>query len=222
MGSIPETGLITWLNHYSVIKCLDSEVPIEMFDYVGIDGVLLRLISRLGLEHSSADFSLPFWLGDKRLTVGLVGGTLESAEAHEINFSSCFPNTNVLWSLPGDKDYLKSVREEFARIGFVPQLVLVAMGAPVQENAAIEISKIIETHYPTSKALIATCGGWLDQLGVNNYYPKWATPLRLNWLVRLYREPARLWKRYLIYPIFALYKRKMILEYLKKISKFIG
>ena len=45
---------------------------------------------------------------------------------------------------------------------------------------------------------VITCGGYFDQVIVGDYYPAWAYPMRLNWLVRMWHEPRRLWRRYLI------------------------
>ncbi len=44
-----------------------------------------------------------------------------------------------------------------------------------------------------------TCGGFLDQLdGRVNYYPAWIDRANLRWAYRLFREPRRLWRRYLL------------------------
>ena len=58
--------------------------------------------------------------------------------------------------------------------------------------------------------LVATCGGWLDQFAGDTYYPAWAYPLRLNWLVRLAREPKRLWRRYTVDAIRAVRARAAV------------
>jgi hypothetical protein len=55
-----------------------------------------------------------------------------------------------------------------------------------------------------SRGYAMTCGGFLDQILQSNYYPAWAYPLRLNWLVRLAREPRRLWRRYTVEAVVAL------------------
>ena len=48
-----------------------------------------------------------------------------------------------------------------------------------------------------------SCGGFLDQVLRPGYYPAWAYPLRLNWLIRLAREPRRLWRRYTVDAVLA-------------------
>jgi exopolysaccharide biosynthesis WecB/TagA/CpsF family protein len=223
MNSTPDKGTVTWVNHYSIIQCLDSGVPLSEFDAIGIDGVFLRIISGLGLKHSSADYSLPSLIEHRKLTVALIGGDAESAESHQASFQLAFPLATILWSIPGDAASLEKVKVELTKDNFeVPEMLLIGMGAPLQEFAALELRKILNLHGKGQHTLIATCGGWLDQLGVVEYYPRWATPMRLNWLVRLWREPGRLWKRYFLYPIEALAKRKKILDYLSSGQEFIG
>jgi exopolysaccharide biosynthesis WecB/TagA/CpsF family protein len=222
MKSIPRKGLVTWVNHYSIQQCLDAAIPLDKFDCVGIDGFFLRLISGTRLEHSSADYSFPTWLDQKKINIGLVGGNSAKAQNHKIDFEAKFPHATILWSIPGDSGCLNNVEKELKGQGVVPDLVLVGMGAPLQEKIAIEIMALISREYLDSETLVSTCGGWLDQLGFANYYPKWSTPLRLNWLVRLCREPSRLWKRYLISPLLAAIKRNSIRKYLAQVREFLG
>jgi exopolysaccharide biosynthesis WecB/TagA/CpsF family protein len=73
------------------------------------------------------------------------------------------------------------------------QVVIVGAGAPKQEHLVLELRKALP------ELIFLTCGGYLDQVSQPTpYYPRWAYPLRLNWVVRLWREPKRLWRRYLI------------------------
>jgi UDP-N-acetyl-D-mannosaminuronic acid transferase (WecB/TagA/CpsF family) len=79
-----------------------------------------------------------------------------------------------------------------------PDLVLVGLGAGLQEKVLIEAAEGM------SRGYALTCGGFLDQVLQSGYYPSWAYPLRLNWLVRLAREPRRLWRRYTTHALVAL------------------
>lgn len=222
MTQLPNSGIVTWVNHYSVIQCINSGVPIDRFDAVGIDGILLRLLARRGLKHTSADFTIPDWLAGKKIHVGLIGGDLDTANSHLVDFEAMFPNATVLWSFAGDSQCIYQVQNALDQGGKKPNLILVGMGAPLQERVALELFDLVNKRPDSSNPLIATCGGWLDQLGVHNYYPKWSTPLRLNWLVRLYREPKRLWKRYILFPFVAIFSRKQIVRYLRKVRRFLG
>ena len=83
------------------------------------------------------------------------------------------------------------VLEDVRRSG--ADLVLVALGAPRQELW-------IRRHLPKLGAKVAMgVGGLLDFLsGRIPRAPRWIRKLGLEWCYRLYREPGRLWRRYLV------------------------
>jgi exopolysaccharide biosynthesis WecB/TagA/CpsF family protein len=87
------------------------------------------------------------------------------------------------------------------------QIAILGLGAPLQDHYALAAT--------SPGVLVVTCGGWLDQFaGDESYYPAWAYPLRLNWLVRLAREPRRLWRRYTVDAVRALLARAELIRYI--------
>ena len=82
-----------------------------------------------------------------------------------------------------------------------PDLVLVGLGAGLQEQVLLEAASAMRRGYAL------TCGGFIDQVLQEGYYPEWAYPLKLNWLVRLAREPRRLWRRYTVEALSAVGRR---------------
>ena len=70
---------------------------------------------------------------------------------------------------------------------------MVGLGAPLQDQYALQLADA-----GLRGALVATCGGWLDQVTTPDYYPRFAYHAKLNWAVRLVREPRRLWRRYTV------------------------
>jgi exopolysaccharide biosynthesis WecB/TagA/CpsF family protein len=87
---------------------------------------------------------------------------------------------------------------ELARIidtlsGARPDLVLVALGFPKQENLMVELRQ----HFPA--AWFIGCGGSLDLIaGRKVRAPQLVQRLGLEWTFRLAQEPRRLFKRYVI------------------------
>ncbi len=78
-------------------------------------------------------------------------------------------------------------------INLKPDIVIAGMGAPRQELLLIALKN---NHY---EGLAITCGGFFDQyLQATEYYPALINRLNLRFAYRLYKEPARLWRRYLI------------------------
>ncbi len=80
---------------------------------------------------------------------------------------------------------------------FRPQVILLALGIPKQDELAKELRK----KFPA--AIIIGVGGALDFIsGLKKRAPSWMQKFGLEWLYRLATEPRRLWRRYLLlYPI---------------------
>ena len=74
---------------------------------------------------------------------------------------------------------------------FSPDFVVVALGCPKQEYWMNE-------HRGVIRGCMIGLGGALPvYAGVVRRAPKWMQNSSLEWLYRLYKEPTRLWKRYL-------------------------
>ena len=73
-----------------------------------------------------------------------------------------------------------------------PDLVFVALGCPKQERWMAE-------HKGKVKACMLGVGqAYMTYAGLEKRLPEWARNLSLEWTYRLWQEPKRLWKRYLI------------------------
>lgn len=201
-------GTITWLNHYSAMVAMKAGVPLDRFDYLGLDGILLcRLLRVDATDHrTSADLVLPRLLERApRLRVALVGSTPEKLRLVADKIASDYGHEIVLLrdgydglpDLPVLEAELRAARA---------QVVILGLGTPLQDSCALGLS--------LPGVLVATCGGWLDQFsGEGAYYPAWAYPLRLNWLVRVAREPRRLWRRYTVHAVCAVRSRRSLVNF---------
>jgi N-acetylglucosaminyldiphosphoundecaprenol N-acetyl-beta-D-mannosaminyltransferase len=110
---------------------------------------------------------------------------------HEKNESVEFLGyPGVPWSPARLEDLIDSVRT------FRPQLTLVGMGMPLQEEIALALRAA------AIPGVIATVGGAIDQLsGKQAHAPRWTGQLKVEWLWRLASDPRRLAHRYLVEPI---------------------
>jgi exopolysaccharide biosynthesis WecB/TagA/CpsF family protein len=189
---------VTWLNHYSALKVLAADDSLLAgFDYVGIDGLLLlHLIGSDTGERTSADLVvprvLPLLSGAR---VALIGGRREKVDraADIVSYRFLADSATVV----DVRDGYSQVPDEEAIAPWLescrPDVVLVGLGAVLQERWA----RTLQDRMPAG--LIMACGGFFDQVARDTpYYPSWAYPLRLNWAVRLAREPGRLWSRYTV------------------------
>ena len=75
-----------------------------------------------------------------------------------------------------------------------PEIVILAMGSPLQEELAVRLRSL-----PEAPRLIVNAGAFLDFVGGRfPRAPNWLRAARLEWLFRLAHEPRRLGGRYLL------------------------
>jgi N-acetylglucosaminyldiphosphoundecaprenol N-acetyl-beta-D-mannosaminyltransferase len=80
-----------------------------------------------------------------------------------------------------------------------PDILMVGMGMPRQEGW------VVDNHADLSARVIYSCGALIDYFaGEIPTPPRWMGSIGVEWLYRLFSEPARLWQRYLIEPWFVL------------------
>lgn len=201
---------VTWLNHTSVMRCLRAGVSLEAFDLVCVDGTLLQVIlGARSAPRTSADLVLPQLL---RMTgghgVALVGATPSASDA-----AVAFIEKEILAS--GTLDVVADGYSEWPIPGAEGlALAVLGLGAPLQDERALELKAA------GGVRVAMTCGGWIDQVSQPNYYPRWAYPLKLNWLVRLWREPARLWRRYTIDAVVMIANARAVRRYVRSAPGF--
>jgi beta-1,4-glucosyltransferase len=192
---------VTWLNHYSIRTALvDAADAVGRVDVCGIDGQFLQWL----LKHpvrTSADLVVPLLLkcDESIRTVLAIGGRGDRGEVLSAALSDVAGRPVEVVCIDGfdgllrGRDLQKTVR------AVQPDMVLVGLGAGLQEQVLLESAEAMPGGYAM------TCGGFLDQVLQPGYYPSWAYPLRLNWLVRLAREPRRLWRRYTVLALLAVF-----------------
>ncbi|MCC9135029.1 WecB/TagA/CpsF family glycosyltransferase [Pontibacter silvestris] len=89
-----------------------------------------------------------------------------------------------------------------------PDLIFVALGCPKQE-------RWMQEHKDKVNACMLGVGqAFMTYAGLEKRLPKWARNLSLEWTYRLWLEPRRLWKRYLITnSMFILLVLKLLLQH---------
>lgn len=179
----------------------DSEFAEALEDFLVLpDGVGVDMASRMlygarfPANLNGTDF-IPALLRDARtpITVGLLGATRANAEGAARHFAAIAPQHRFVVVHDG---YFSPSEEQavLARIlQMRPEMLLVAMGVPRQE---LWISRNITQRHCVMPIAV---GALLDFVsGAVPRAPIWLRRLRLEWLYRLYREPARLWRRYVL------------------------
>jgi N-acetylglucosaminyldiphosphoundecaprenol N-acetyl-beta-D-mannosaminyltransferase len=79
--------------------------------------------------------------------------------------------------------------------GFGTQILMVGMGMPRQEHW------ILQNAHKLGVNVLLPCGACIDYVaGVVYSPPRWTGKVGVEWMFRLFADPKRLWKRYLVEP----------------------
>jgi exopolysaccharide biosynthesis WecB/TagA/CpsF family protein len=193
---------VSFLNaHNANIACDDAEFAAVLDDFLILpDGVGVDVAARLlyGAPFpdnlNGTDF-IPGFLQAARepLTVGLIGATRRNAEAAALTLTRLAGQHHFavihdgFFSAAEEPEILERLRR------LRPDILLVAMGVPRQE---LWIARNITKEHCT---LPIAVGALLDFLsGAVPRAPLWMRRLRLEWVFRLWIEPGRLWRRYIV------------------------
>jgi N-acetylglucosaminyldiphosphoundecaprenol N-acetyl-beta-D-mannosaminyltransferase len=200
--------LITFANPGTPIIAKRSNAVslFDRFDIVAADGIAMvqgmKWLHRLPvvrLSFDSTSLAPPvFRLAEQyAIRVVLCGGRPGVAERAAEHLKAAYSRLRIVATFDGYTDSEVQIAQ-IRRLD--PQLVICGMGPIRQEWFLATL-----TDWGWSGVGI-TCGGYLDQLGQGlQYYPTAINALNLRWAYRLYREPRRLWRRYLLdYPRFAM------------------
>jgi N-acetylglucosaminyldiphosphoundecaprenol N-acetyl-beta-D-mannosaminyltransferase len=200
--------LMTFANPATVILAAHNyefRDILNEFDIVAPDGVGMVLAMRrlhqkpaLRISFDSTSLApLVFQLAvDKGINVILSGGAPGIAEAAKHRLMLAYPGLQIGVTFSGYGN-LDATADAIAALA--PGIVIAGMGAPVQESFLLQLVR------RGWVGLGFTCGGYLDQLSLKGtkYYPGWVDRCEVRWAYRLFMEPGRLWRRYLLeYPQF--------------------
>ncbi len=184
----------------SFIETLEK-LSLVMADGVGVV-YACRALTRNPCNRVSFDMTSladPFFrtLQDAKLSLALVGGEPGVDENVKDKLEAHYSGIRIVETAHGYDDLGPKVAAIMAKS---PDAVLVGMGSPRQEQFLIALR---EAGY---SGFAITCGGFFDQyLVADHYYPGWINRWNLRFLYRFYKEPKRLWHRYLVdYQVYVL------------------
>jgi len=141
------------------------------------------------------DFFVDFCekLAKRGLNIYLLGGKPGVAEKAKARLRQAAPSLNIVGENHGyfdekhDKELVNKINDSR------PDILIVGMGTSRQEKW------IYRNRHHLQASLCWAVGGLLDFIsGEIKRAPAWMCNTNLEWLYRLYREPQRLWKRYLM------------------------
>lgn len=206
--------LITTINQYSYcIAEEDAEFKnalvqsdILLPDGIGIVSAIQLKKGKKIKKIAGADIHLHLLqnLNEKGGSCFYLGSSEATLSKIKERLSKEFPNINVNTYSPPFRSYFSLVEntEMINKINaFAPDVLFVGMTAPKQEKWAFYHKTLLN---PT---IICAIGAVFDFYAGTVERPSdfWIR-LKMEWLIRLVKEPKRMWKRYLYYgPIFIAY-----------------
>lgn len=200
-------GFAAFVNaHCLNVSCSDPEYRkvLNDADAVWPDGSGMRMAGRiLGFpvpENVNGTDMFPL-ICAKPYRIFMLGAAPGVADTAMKKAAAKFPSARFVGAAPGFFADADEERAVIARINALdPDILLVAMGVPRQE-------KWIDRHRSELKCGVALAvGGLLDFVSERiPRAPMWMRRCGIEWCYRLYREPARLFRRYIIgNPLFIL------------------
>lgn len=195
--------LVTFVNPYAC--AVDRDHPeytglLMAFDWVLCDGIGMvkaaRRFAGLAIERQSFDMTslaptVFDWAAEDGHPVTLAGGRPGVAEAAKRTLLERWPRLRVTGTFSGYGDGPSAATVH--ALNEPGGLVICGMGIVRQERFLLDLRA------SGWRGTGFTCGGFLDQLGAGlRYYPRWIDRLNLRFAWRLFREPGRLWRRYLV------------------------
>jgi N-acetylglucosaminyldiphosphoundecaprenol N-acetyl-beta-D-mannosaminyltransferase len=194
---------VYYLNaHCSNVAAIDSDyrevlskANLILPDGCGISIAAQMQGKRLASTLSFTDF-IPLAcqrLADAGGSAFLLGGRIGVAEATAEQLVKCCPGLRIAGTHPGflrddqDQDVIQRINKSGA------QMLLVAMGVPCQELWVNRVMPFLNL------SLAFGVGGFFDYLsGRIPRAPRALRAIGMEWSYRLYQEPRRMWRRYLL------------------------
>jgi alpha-1,3-mannosyltransferase len=191
---------VTFLNAHTAVlaKHIQAfETALQSFvvlnDGIGIDIASLFKYGKVCPDNLNGTDFIPYYLRKTKnsFRIFLLGAQAGVVAKAAQKMASDFPRHQIVGFCDGysyrDKNITSLIREKQAN------LILVGMGNPLQELWIAE-------NLPNSGAKIGiSVGGFFDfEAGCVPRAPALLRKLRSEWMFRLWCEPKRLWRRYLI------------------------
>lgn len=204
-----DNALITFVNPYSYYTIKDARLD-SNFEYIFSDGTLLTAlnnkvsknkISRVSFDYTS--FALLFFNRCKELNLRVaIIGAKSSECSKAVEYFRAKHSLRIEYMRSGyfdsGEDYAKCYNEINSN---EIDIVIVGMGAPLQERFLIELKKNCRVKVGI------TCGGFISQSVNGDFYPKIIDKLNIRWLYRLITQPH--------------VRKKFFLPYTKFMSRYL-
>lgn len=206
--------LVSFVNPYSYYFLKENNELSDKFDGFFSDGSLLtnlynffnkEKIDRVSFDYSSIADDFLRHCEKENMQVSIIGATEKELNQAIVIFQKKYPLLNFGYNHDGY--FEDSDLEKIIKYIKPSDVVIVAMGAPKQEEVAVKIFN------ENQHRCVITCGGFITQTSIKeDYYHPIIKKLGLRWMQRIYMHKHVRDKFLRKYPIFIF---KYIFENLK-------
>lgn len=196
------------------VCCVNAHMTVEAYkdqafarivneaDLATADGMpILRSVQwfhRIRQERVAGNDLLPVLLAravEGGLSVFLFGGQPATLSAIKVRATKELPGLRIVGSIAppfraASELEMDAFAEQINASG--AHLVMVSLGCPKQEKWMAAMRGKINA------VMLGLGGAFLLYIGADSRAPRWMRDLSLEWAYRLWLEPGRLWKRYLV------------------------
>ena len=176
----------------NILNAQDIVLP----DGAGMNIACRMIGERLVANLNGTDLIPELWevAAAKGYRFFLLGAAPGVTERMKARLEESYPGIEVVGEHHGYFDHAKESESVIQKINQCnPNVVLVAFGAPSQDKWIFEHKDKINTN------LLVGVGGLFDfYSGDKKRAPMWMRKAGMEWLYRLYLEPSRLWRRYIV------------------------
>ncbi|MEO8589857.1 MAG: WecB/TagA/CpsF family glycosyltransferase [Flavobacteriales bacterium] len=204
LGALRRSSYVCCVNAHMTVEARDPAFAqvVNEADFATADGMpvlrILKLFHKVAQERVAGNDIMPALLekaASEGLSVYLYGGTPEIHELVRARAAKELPTLRFAGAHAPPFAPLENLDldVEAERINAsAAHIVMVSLGCPKQERWMAAMKGRV------NGIMLGLGGAFLLYGGMDTRAPKWMRDLSLEWVYRLWLEPGRLWKRYLV------------------------
>jgi len=203
-GAAHRSAYVCCVNAHMTVEARDPGFArvVNAADFATADGMpvlrVMQLFHKVDQDRVAGNDILPALFAkaaDHGLGVFLFGASDEVQRKIKERAARELPNLKIAGNYSPPFAPLKDMdlASDAARInGSGAHIVMVSLGCPKQEKWMAAMKGQVNA------IMLGVGGAFLLYAGIDKRAPKWMRDLSLEWVYRLWLEPGRLWKRYVV------------------------